>query len=186
MPTDDQQRPAEEAQQQPQAATGADAGGDAAGAPDCSEYVRLLQRERADFANYRRRMEEERGQLTRDATLGVIMRLLPVMDDFERALASAKPEDLSSGWGQGVVLVERKLRALLDAEEVQRLEAVGTEFNPREHEAVTHQPSADVPEGHVLHEVRPGYRKGNRVIRAAQVVVARRPDDGQSAGRGQS
>jgi molecular chaperone GrpE len=139
------------------------------------EYLRLAQRTQADFINYRRRVEEERAQQTRDANVAYLLKLLPVLDDFERAMANAAPSDLESPWGQGVQLVERNLRGLLAAENLERIPAEGAEFDPREHEAVGSQPTQDVPEGHVLHVVRQGYRKGDRVIRPAQVIVASRP-----------
>ena len=140
------------------------------------EYLRLAQRTQADFINYRRRVEEERAQQAREANVAYLQRLLPVLDDFERALANASPDDLESNWGKGVLLVERNLRGLLASDDVQRITAEGAEFDPREHEAVGRQPSADVPEGHVLHVTRPGYRKGERVIRPAQVIVSSGPD----------
>jgi molecular chaperone GrpE len=140
------------------------------------EYLRLAQRTQADFINYRRRVEEERAQQARDANVVYLQRLLPVLDDFDRALANAGPGDLESVWGQGIQLVERNLRGLLAADEVQRIAAEGVEFDPREHEGVGRQPSSDVPEGHVLHVVRPGYRKGERILRPAQVIVATRPE----------
>ena len=140
-----------------------------------NEYLRLAQRTQADFVNYRRRIEEERAQQARDANLTYLMRLLPILDDFERALANAEQTELDSSWGKGIQLVERNLRGLLAAEDVQRIAADGAEFDPREHEALGSQPSADVPEGRVLHVVRPGYRKGERIIRPAQVIVADRP-----------
>jgi len=139
------------------------------------EYLRLAQRTQADFINYRRRVEEERAQQTRDANVAYLQKLLPVLDDFERAMANAAPSDLESSWGQGIQLVERNLRGLLAAENLERIAAEGAEFDPREHEAVGSQPTTDVPEGHVLHVVRQGYRKGDRVIRPAQVIVASRP-----------
>lgn len=139
------------------------------------EYLRLAQRTQADFVNYRRRIEEERVQQTALANAAYILRLLPVLDDFERALANAAPEELESNWGKGIQLVERNLRGVLAADDVQRISAEGAEFDPREHEALGRAPSADVPEGHVLHVVRPGYRKGDRVIRPAQVIVAAAP-----------
>ena len=139
------------------------------------EYLRLAQRTQADFINYRRRVDEERAQQARDANLAYLQRLLPILDDFERALANASPADLESSWGKGVLLVERNLRGLLAADDLQRISAEGVEFDPREHEALGRQPSSDVPEGHVLHVVRPGYRKGDRVIRPAQVIVAAAP-----------
>jgi molecular chaperone GrpE len=138
------------------------------------EYLRLAQRTQADFINYRRRVDDERAQQARDANVAFLQRLLPILDDFERAFANATPEDLDSNWGKGVQLVERNLRSLLAAEDVQRIPAEGAEFDPREHEAVGSQPSGDVPEGHVLHVARQGYRKGDRVIRPAQVIVATR------------
>src|SRR5437762_9986755 len=68
-------------------------------AQKADEYLRLAQRSQADFVNYRRRVEEERVQQTREATLSYIQRLLPILDDFERAMANATPEDLDSNWG---------------------------------------------------------------------------------------
>src|SRR5438067_10317780 len=73
------------------------------------EYLRLAQRTQADFINYRRRVEDERTQQAREANVAYIQRLLPVLDDFERALANATPEELDSNWGKGIQLVERNL-----------------------------------------------------------------------------
>src|SRR5207302_2510308 len=141
------------------------------------EYLRLAQRTQADFINYRRRVEDERAQQAREANVAYIQRLLPVLDDFERAVANATPEELDSNWAKGIQLVERNLSGLLAADDVQRIAAEGAEVDPREHEGVGRQASAEVPEGHVLHVVRQGYRKGDRVIRPAQVIIATRPDD---------
>jgi molecular chaperone GrpE len=140
------------------------------------DYLRLAQRTQADFINYRRRTEDERAQQARDANVAYLQRLLPVLDDFERALSNAAPEDLESSWGQGILLVDRNLRGLLSADDVQRISAEGAEFDPREHEALGSQPSPQVPEGHVLHVVRQGYRKGERILRPAQVIVASKPE----------
>jgi molecular chaperone GrpE len=137
------------------------------------EYLKLAQRTQADFINYRRRMDEERAQQARDAGLSVLQRLLPILDDFERAMSNATDAERDSGWGQGVSLVERNLRGLLAAEGVEMIEAQGAEFDPRLHEALGSAPSADVAEGHVLHVVRQGYRKGDRVLRPTQVIVAK-------------
>jgi molecular chaperone GrpE len=140
------------------------------------EYLRLAQRTQADFINYRRRVEEERVSQAQAAGLAVLSRLLPILDDFERALANASDAELQSGWGQGVQLVKRNLRGLLAAEGVEPIAAEGADFDPRLHEAVGSAPSADVPEGHVLHVVRQGYRKGDRILRPTQVIVAKRSD----------
>src|SRR5437899_4325692 len=100
------------------------------------EYLRLAQRTQADFINYRRRVEEERALQARDANVAYLQKLLPVLDDFERAMANAAPADLESSWGQGIQLVERNLRGLLATEGLERIAAEGAEFDPREHEAV--------------------------------------------------
>src|SRR5260370_16107317 len=113
------------------------------------EYLRLAQRTQADFINYRRRIEEERAQQARDATVALLQKLFPILDDFLRAREHATPAEVESSWGQGVQLVERNLRSLLAAEGVDPIEAEGAEFDPRLHEAVGSQPSTDVPEGHL-------------------------------------
>src|SRR5881409_41805 len=82
------------------------------------EYLRLAQRTQADFVNYRRRVDEERAQQAQNATLSLLQRLFPVLDDFERALANAAEVDKQSVWGQGVQLVERNLRGVLAGEGV--------------------------------------------------------------------
>ncbi|MBI2756352.1 MAG: nucleotide exchange factor GrpE [Chloroflexi bacterium] len=140
------------------------------------EYLDLLKRARADFTNFRRRMDEERSQRALDANRDLVLRLLPIVDDLARALSQAQPDELESPWGKGVLLIERNLRALLASEDVQPIEALGTEFNPWEHEALAHQPTADADEGTVVQVVRSGYRRGERILRPAQVIVARRPD----------
>jgi molecular chaperone GrpE len=140
------------------------------------EYLKLAQRTQADFINYRRRVEEEKAVQAQTASLGVIQRLLPILDDFERTLAAGSAAELESGWGQGVALVERNLRGLLSSEGVERIDAQGAEFDPRLHEAVGQSAATpEVPEGHVLHVARTGYRKGDRVVRPAQVIVATAP-----------
>jgi molecular chaperone GrpE len=138
------------------------------------EYLRLAQRTQADFINYRRRIEEERAQQARDANVAFLQKLFPILDDFERAMASASDAERNSGWGQGLQLVGRNLRGLLAADGVELIEADGAEFDPRLHEAVGSAPSETVPEGHVLHVARQGYRRGERVLRPTQVIVAKR------------
>ncbi len=145
-------------------------------AQKADEYLRLAQRTQADFINYRRRVEEERAQQARDANVALLQRLFPVLDDFERAMASASEAERNSGWGQGVLLVERNLRGLLAADGVELIQAEGAEFDPRLHEAVGSAPSETVPEGRVLHVARQGYRRGERVLRPTQVIVARRAE----------
>lgn len=138
------------------------------------EYLDLLRRARADFANYKRRMDLERIEQAQAARAEIFLKILPVLDDFQRAVQSPPSDGPARDWAEGVLLIERKLRAILDAEGLQRVEAEGADFNPWEHEAVSYQASPELEDGRVLAIVREGYRLGNRVIRPAQVVVSKR------------
>ena len=139
------------------------------------EYLDLLRRARADFANYKRRVEQERAEQANAAKIDLILRLLPIVDDFERALAMAPRDDgQERQWVEGLLLIEKKLRAWLESEGVQRIPAEQAEFNPWLHEAVDYEASPELEAGRILHVVRPGYRMGDTVIRPAQVIVARR------------
>ncbi len=141
------------------------------------EMRALALRARADYDNLKRRTDEERLSIARNASHGVVARLLPSVDDLERAVGDLPP-DAPPGWAEGVGLVLRNIHAFLAAEGVVRIDpAPGDPFDPAEHEAVAHFPSADQPPGSVLSTLRSGYRGGSdRVLRPAQVVVAREPE----------
>ena len=131
------------------------------------------QRTAADFANFRRRTEQERDQTLGLANQSLLLKLVTVVDDFERALA-AMPKQLEHlGWIEGVWLVDRKLRALLDSEGVAPIEAAGKPFDPREHEAIMHEETSTAPDGTVIGELQRGYRIRDRVLRPALVNVAK-------------
>jgi molecular chaperone GrpE len=134
------------------------------------------QRSAADFANYRRRTEEERDMVARFAGASLITRLLSVLDDFDRALDNV-PEDAHESWVEGVRLVERKLRGLLESEGVTPIEAVGKPFDPNLHEAVVHEETTSRPDNEVIGELQRGYRLHDRVIRPSLVRVANNPKE---------
>lgn len=139
--------------------------------PEREDYRELLQRLQADFINFKRRVEQDREQQTTSANRELILRILPVLDDLERALSSVPEEMADSEWVKGTALVERKLRATLEEEGLERIEAEGKEFDPREHEAVFCEDSPEHEEGKVKGVLRNGYKLHDRVIRPAQVVV---------------
>ena len=137
------------------------------------EYLAGLQRERAEFANYRRRTAEER-----EANLGLagedlIRKVLALADDFDLAI-EARPEAISADpWVEGVAAIDRKLRALLESEGVKEIDASpGRPFDPREHEAIATVPGTGRDEGEIVEEIRRGYRLRDRVVRPALVAVA--------------
>ena len=139
------------------------------------QFHAMAQRAQADLVNYKKRMAQEIQESRRSATTGILLRLLSVVDDLERALALIPEKAVSPGWGEGLDLVLRNLNALLESEGVKRIEAQGRSFDPKEFEAVLHEETADVCEGLVVQVVREGYTHRDRVLRAAQVVVAKAP-----------
>jgi molecular chaperone GrpE len=140
------------------------------------EHLRSWQRAAADFSNYRRRVDEERQAVAQFASAVLIGKLLSVLDDFDRALENV-PEDAHEGWVDGVRLVERKLRGVLESEGVAAIEAVGQPFDPNIHEAVVHEETADHPDNLVIGELQRGYRLHDRVLRPALVRVANNPKE---------
>jgi len=132
----------------------------------------------ADFNNYRRRAKEEIRQAREFATEDFIVRLLPILDNFERAIAAAEQtKDFDSLHG-GVILILRQLRDLLSKEGVEPIHAVGEQFDPMKHEAVMRVDTSDYPDNTVLEEVRTGYTMKGKVIRPSAVKVSRHVEHG--------
>ena len=142
-----------------------------------AEHRNNWHRSAADFANYKRRTEEERETLVRFSNAILIGKLLGVLDDFDRALESVPAEEADDAWVEGIRLVERKLRNVLESEGVTPIEAVGEPFDPNLHEAVVHEETADYPDNHVIGELQRGYRLHDRVIRPSLVRVANNPKE---------
>ena len=143
--------------------------------PAAPDYKADLQRMAADFSNYRKRNEAERLEFAKYAKADVITKLLDVLDGYDRALASM-PDDVKgqpgNTWVEGLGLVERKLRSILEGEGLEAIDSMGTPFDPYLHEAVAHVES-DRPEGTVIAEHQKAYRLNEKVIRPALVSVAK-------------
>jgi molecular chaperone GrpE len=165
-------------------ASGEEPAAEPAGGDDGAEDIEALkeradrmyanwQRSAADFINYKRRVEEERAETARLANAALVINLLPVYDDLDRAIATVDANLAGLNWVQGVDAIYRKFGRLLEAMGVTPLEADGKQFDPAEHEAVGRQPGED---GKVLHVVQQGYRLGERVIRPAMVIVGNGED----------
>lgn len=134
------------------------------------------QRAQANFENYRKRTEAERSEWTATANLILISRLLPVLDDFERAFANLPPALKAEPWIEGIQLIEQKLRHVLALEGVEPIVIQpGEAFDPFYHQAVLHQEVPGYTEGQIIAEVQRGYMQGERIVRPAQVVVAKAP-----------
>jgi molecular chaperone GrpE len=137
------------------------------------DYLAALQRERAEFTNFKRRTAEEREAMLGLAAEGLIRKVLAVADDFDLAIQHRPAAGLDDAWVEGINAIDRKLRQLLESEGVTRVEAApGVAFDPREHEAVANVPGTGRPGGEIIEVLRHGYRLRDRVIRPALVAVA--------------
>ena len=140
-----------------------------------AQFKSLAQRLQADFANFRKRADDEKLEIMSSAKSQVILHILPALDDVERGLSQSRQtdSDADNAWLEGFRLIERKLASILQSEGLQRIEAEGTIFNPLEHEIISY---LDVPgrqEGEVLEVTRQGYKINGKVLRPSQVVVAK-------------
>ena len=136
-------------------------------------YLDLAQRSQADFLNYKRRTEQDRERTVKDANAALLTQLLPVLDDLQRAVESVPSELAGNSWAAGVGLIGQKLSQILDRQGLEKIGAEGEPFDPRVHEAVAYQEHPNYDEGQVAQVYRAGYRLHDRVLRPAQVVVAR-------------
>jgi molecular chaperone GrpE len=137
------------------------------------EFLAALQRERAEFVNYKRRTAEERQAMIGLAGESLIGKVIVLADDFDRAI-EARPKAIAEDpWVEGIAAIDRKLRQLLESEGVSPIAAEpGAPFDPREHEAVASIPGSGQPDGAIVAELRRGYRLRDRVLRPALVAVA--------------
>jgi molecular chaperone GrpE len=131
------------------------------------------QRERADFINYKRRVERDSALVYQNALASILKKYLAVSDDLDRALRNTPQDAEVAAWSEGIVLIQRKLLALLEAEGVTQMNALGEMFDPIRHEAVAHEDSPDHQSGQIIDVLQPGYLLADRVIRPAVVRVAR-------------
>jgi len=139
-------------------------------------WERLL-RTTADFDNFKKRAARERTEAVQFANAALIQKLLPVLDSFEMALAAAQnaKDAQSSSLQAGIVMVQSQLKNALAEAGAEEIDAAGKPFDPTQHEAVSQQETADVPEGQVIQQIRKGYKLRERLLRPASVIVAKKP-----------
>ena len=138
------------------------------------------QRSQADFANYKRRTEQERADRAGLASDALLLKVIAVADDFDLAIEHVPTEAQGSPWVEGIAAIDRKLRALLDSEGVKPMEAEGQPFDPNQHQAISYEETAEAPDGTVLKVLQQGYTIRDRVLRPALVAVARNDDPSTS------
>lgn len=131
-------------------------------------YLANWQRAEADYINYKRQSEQEKEEIRQFANSVFALNLLPILDDLERAFASLPPDPEAPGWLEGFKLIERKLRANLEAQGLSTIKALGEPFDPHLHEAIR---QGNGKEGIVIEELQKGYKFHDSVIRPSRVVV---------------
>ena len=141
-------------------------------------WERLL-RTTADFDNFKKRAARERQDAIKFANESLIQKIVPVLDNFEMALAAAQSSstDGSKSLSEGVAMIHSQLRQALAESGLEEISATGQLFDPNLHEAVSQQESSEVAEGHVLQQLRKGYKLRERLIRPATVIVAKQPSE---------
>jgi molecular chaperone GrpE len=145
-------------------------------AAKADEHWDRLIRTTADFDNFRKRAVREKQEAIRYANESLLEKLLPVLDSFEKALsASQDPGAAAQSLQTGVQMVAQQLRTILTEAGLEEIDALGKQFDPNLHEAISQQPAEGVAEGHVLQQLRKGYRLRERLLRPASVIVAGKP-----------
>jgi molecular chaperone GrpE len=144
---------------------------------EAADYLDQLKRARADYANYKRRAEAERSELAQAANAYLILKILPALDDLDRAFMTLPHELASLTWVDGIKLIQRKLQVALESVGLTAIDVKGAKFDPALHEAISHEPSADHEDGDILGEAQKGYRLGDKVLRPSMVRVAKHVDE---------
>ncbi len=142
-------------------------------AAQSAEYLDGWQRARAEFANYKKRIEREQEETRGRAAAEILAHYVIVLDDLERALKERPTDGEAGAWAQGIDLIYRKLMAILEAEGVETFKPDGQSFDPTLHEAISHELSQSHREGQIIEVIHPGYKLGDRVLRPALVRVAK-------------
>lgn len=142
---------------------------------EADEYLDGWRRAQAEFSNYKKRQRNEQSKVRELANASLLRKLLPVLDDFQRAIVTMPDVLEKLSWTHGLLMVGRKLEATLETEGVEPIETQGESFDPNYHEAVTHEGMPGYEEGQIIAEVQKGYTLGDRVLRPALVRVARAP-----------
>ena len=137
------------------------------------DYFEGWQRERADFANYKRRIDRDQQMMTHQITGEIIKKYLAIVDDLDRALKTRPTDGAAATWSNGIELIYRKLQNILEAEGVRRIPAETEAFNPNRHEAISYEDSPNHGSGEIIEVVQQGYTLGERVLRPSLVRVAR-------------
>lgn len=143
------------------------------------EHWDRLLRTAADLENFKKRAARERIEAAQAAAAALIQKILPVLDHFEMAQTASQTAEVPQGGiaslQTGIAMIQQQLKNTLAESGLEEIDASGKPFDPTWHEAVSQQETADVPEGHVVQQLRKGYKFRDRLLRPATVIVAKKP-----------
>lgn len=144
-------------------------------AAKADEHWDRLLRTTADFDNYKKRAIREKQDAVRFANENLLQKLIPVLDTFDMAMAAAQNQEAVQSLKTGIAMVHQQLKSALNEAGLEEIDASGKPFDPNLHEAVSQRETTAVPEGHVVQQMRKGYKLRERLLRPASVVVAKAP-----------
>ncbi len=139
---------------------------------DMERFKDLALRSEADLQNFRKRAAREKEDAIKYSNAGFLERLIPILDNFDMGLNAAR-SDKNSAILAGLEMVAKQFQDFLTDTGVQAIDAAGQKFDPNLHEALAQEASKDVPEGHVIRQMRRGYKLKDRLLRAANVIVSK-------------
>lgn len=145
-----------------------------------AEYLDMLQRLKAEFENYKKRVRREQADTIRYANEKLLLKLLPVLDNLQRGIEASRQAGLDESIIEGIAMVERQFLEALAEYGVVPLESLNQPFDPNRHEAMTAMERDDVDENTVIMEMERGYGIHDRVLRAARVIVSRKPEPAEA------
>ena len=143
---------------------------------EAEHWKDLAARNQAELDNYRKRMAREKSDAIKFANGSLLSELLPVIDSFQMGLSAAINEDPDSIISKGMEMVQKQLEEFFSSQGAVAISSVGKEFDPNLHEAISQESSDEVPNGHIITEIRKGYTLNDRLLRAANVIVSKGPE----------
>ena len=143
---------------------------------EAAHWKDLAARNQAELDNYRKRMAREKSDAIKFANGSLLSELLPVIDSFQMGLTAAINEDPDSIISKGMEMVQKQLEEFFSSQGAVAISSVGKEFDPNLHEAISQESSDEVPNGHIITEIRKGYTLNDRLLRAANVIVSKGPE----------
>lgn len=140
---------------------------------EAAEFKEGWQRERADYSNYRKRTERQHSEALQDATVHLLRKFLPIIDDLDRAIENIPSEFKDAAWYEGVTLIQRNVGKFISGNDIEEIDPLGSEFDPKFHEAIGTEETAEFSSNQVSDTLQKGYQINGRIIRPALVKVAK-------------